>query len=762
MTKKKTTVTDIKDILLKTGEEIDSSEYATKIGILGTNPKTKKGELKKFKENYGYSEEKEVTDKISKDDFINNILPNTSTKLSSQTIQSIECAWQIDNENIYVILDNVTTNTSSNLQQETHKSLYIFKCTCTIKELNSELDGTGVSVDKELVDYKTSTAAQLQSSISTWYKTLRLIAIVGLLSVLVYVGIRILISSTGQEKAKYKKMLTDWVAAMCILFLLQYVMVFTMEMTENITEIFASKNSTGLFEADGSDRLISTVRGQMKSDKTNGYENASFMEMFSWLIIYIVLVIYTCVFVWQYLKRVVMLAFLTMIAPLIALTYPLDKIKDGQAQAFSMWLREYIFNALLPVIHVIIYYMLISSAIDFITTGGNWLYAIVAVGFMIPAEKFFRKMFGFDKASSVGQLGAAAGGAMVMNAINKMKTGGSGGGTGGNSGDSKPVRPRYIPGPGEGRTQTETGQRTSGGRNPAGTQPGDSAGGNTVPGAPEVPQNGGAGTNPSGSTPIDSGSTETGAGSATTGGSMFGESVLGTPEKPTIRKAGFNRVISGVAANAHQRYFNKQNAKKWGRRARKGAVKTLGAAALGTFGLAAGIASGDPTNAFKYGAAAAAVGAKGADTLDEKAMKSAKENKEGIQENILGTSAFNMNKATKELNSDLDFVRTCDELGMTKKEREEAVRQFHANGITNAEDIKNAMDIRVKNKEEGENVSQKEIIAATKLHKKLGKSYWGQPANQEKFKKELIAKGSSEAQANKAIRLISDLKGDLS
>ena len=80
----------------------------------------------------------------------------------------------------------------------------------------------------------------------------------------------------------------------------------------------------------------------------------------------------------------------------------------------------------------------------------------------------------------------------------------------------------------------------------------------------------------------------------------------------------------------------------------------------------------------------------------------AKENKEGIQENILGTSAFNMNKATKELNSDLDFVRTCDELGMTKKEREEAVRQFHANGITSKEDIKNAMDIRMQEKEKGE------------------------------------------------------------
>lgn len=265
-----------------------------------------------------------------------------------------------------------------------------------------------------------STAKQLQRSISTWYKTLRMIAIVGLLSVLVYVGIRILISSTGQDKAKYKKMLADWVAAMCILFLLQYVMVFTMQMTEKVIEIFDTKNMVGYDEKNDDkpyDVLISKARAGV--GETND-STESFAEIFAYIVIYIVLVIYTMVFLWQYLKRVVMLAFLTMIAPLIALTYPLDKIKDGQAQAFTMWIREYVFNALLPVIHTIIYYMLVSSAINFIVDGGNWLYAIVAVGFMMPAEKFFRKMFGFDKASSIGQLGAAAGGAMVMNAINKM------------------------------------------------------------------------------------------------------------------------------------------------------------------------------------------------------------------------------------------------------------------------------------------------------------------------------------------------------
>lgn len=35
-----------------------------------------------------------------------------------------------------------------------------------------------------------------------------------------------------------------------------------------------------------------------------------------------------------------------MIAPLVALTYPIDKVKDGKAQAFDMWFKEYTMNAI--------------------------------------------------------------------------------------------------------------------------------------------------------------------------------------------------------------------------------------------------------------------------------------------------------------------------------------------------------------------------------------------------------------------------------
>ena len=51
------------------------------------------------------------------------------------------------------------------------------------------------------------------------------------------------------------------------------------------------------------------------------------------------------------------MAFLTIISPIVALTYPIDKM-DGEAKGFNMWLREFIFNALLQPLHYILYYIL--------------------------------------------------------------------------------------------------------------------------------------------------------------------------------------------------------------------------------------------------------------------------------------------------------------------------------------------------------------------------------------------------------------------
>lgn len=286
----------------------------------------------------------------------------------------------------------------------------------------------------------------LHSTIASWYVSLRNLAVVALMLVLVYVGIRIVISSTASDKAKYKQMLIDWLVALCILFCLHYIMTFTTTIVNEITgaitgaqdtngnnvavKVEGDSDSTVEFNTD----LMGLIRFKMQAPNVSG--------KILYLILYLAMVIYTFMFTFYYLKRVLTIAFLTLISPLVAMTYPIDKIRDGKAQAFDMWLKEYVFNALLQPFHLIIYSIFVGSAIDL--AAKNPLFAIVALAFITPAEKILRKFFGFEKASTAGALGAvasAAGGAAVMNHMRNLmapKKGAGGGGSKGIKTKNKP------------------------------------------------------------------------------------------------------------------------------------------------------------------------------------------------------------------------------------------------------------------------------------------------------------------------------------
>ncbi len=84
-------------------------------------------------------------------------------------------------------------------------------------------------------DSSSSLAGKLQITIATWYRVMRDVSLVGLLSILVYIAIRIIMSSATRDRAKYKKMLGNWFAAICLLFVLHFMMslVFTATRSNN-------------------------------------------------------------------------------------------------------------------------------------------------------------------------------------------------------------------------------------------------------------------------------------------------------------------------------------------------------------------------------------------------------------------------------------------------------------------------------------------------------------------------------------------------
>ena len=335
---------------------------------------------------------------------------------------------------------------------------------------------SGETVSQEL------TSIRLQPTISSWYLTLRNLALVVLLSVLLYIGIRIVTSTAAQDKAKYKEKLSSWIIAMCILFFMHYIMAFATMVVGAISEGINTinkpiivtmpnlededyevevieTNDEGKAETKGvkarewfetaglivggdeyawPTNLMGRLRLSMQMDANLTEDNQTLRQL-GYVVLFLVLVFYTIAFLVVYIKRLIMLAFLTMIAPLVAMTYPLDKMNDGNAQAFNMWLKEYVFNLLIQPLHLILYTMLVGSAIEF--ASENMIYAIVAIGFIFEAEKILRRFFGFDKASTVDANGSAVGGALAMAGVNQLrrlagagKRGRSGNGSGGGSG----------------------------------------------------------------------------------------------------------------------------------------------------------------------------------------------------------------------------------------------------------------------------------------------------------------------------------------
>lgn len=382
----------------------------------------------------------------------------------------------------------------------------------------TKIDGTNSA--EEIKTTQVSSAKTLQPTIAKWYKTFRNIAIVALLSILVYVGIRITLSSISSDKAKYKQMLMDWIVALCLVFLLHYIMAFSVTINEKIikaisaisgssaedkikevekaknnlldattagkdstdsttsevgsgVELFiikktgdsddtvkrayktlvgddsdidknknngyASKKDSYFYNrfvfGDGEDKdptaLIwpandymtqARIKGQQRSVDNEGKEKKDDSQMAvtraGYNVIYVVLVIYTIIFCFTYLKRVIYMAFLTIIAPLVAITYPIDKMNDGKAQAFDMWFKEYLFNLLIQPMHLILYTVLIGSAMDF--ASQNIFYVVVALGFFMPAEKLLRSFFGFGKAQTPPMFGGPAMSAVMMSGINKL------------------------------------------------------------------------------------------------------------------------------------------------------------------------------------------------------------------------------------------------------------------------------------------------------------------------------------------------------
>lgn len=515
-------------------------------------------------------------------------------------------------------------------------------------EYKSEKIGAGNVGDDS--DTGNSTIADLKGTISTWYQALRMVAIVGLLSVLVYVGLRMVTSAVATDKAKYKEMFVDWVIALCLVFFLHYIMVFTMTMVQELQNLFISNNNsiTAEGETKTKTKTINTVLvhfnspGELLLDKWDTYfptnlvgynrilaSNPDAIPKLTYTIMYLALTFYTVYFFFIYIKRVIILTFLTIIAPLVALTYPIDKVKDSKAQAFEFWLREYIVNSMIPIVHLILYTVLVTSALDLAVKSP--LYAICVLAFIVPAEKIVKEMFGI-KSSTAPALGGFAGGALAAQMVQKLGKGGKDKGKDGKSDkirtkdDKNVTDPNLVEGDGLDALAGADVDAGNGGIPMAGA--GGGAGANPTPNqAPRTQQPSGEPQRQGPPTRFQAGMQN--AWNATGGRVVSAISDSWNSDKNRQRRKNFGNMLRrkyNIPRGKTGRTLLKRAAKGVGRTYLKGAALIGGAA----IGLAGGIVGGDMNDMWK----GAALGGTAGSQLGKKASAGIESLAGTVQEDV--------------------------------------------------------------------------------------------------------------------------------
>ncbi len=204
---------------------------------------------------------------------------------------------------------------------------------------------------------------KIKNSISEVYYICRIISLVLSLLVLIYIGIRMAISTVASEQAKYKKMLFSWVESIVILFLMPYIMSAIFLFGEAITGIFYNIRCDLLgTQVPGTSGTYGVFEESMRLATFDsifslaGY-NLAMLSVAYWCLLYT-----EVKFLWLYSKRLLMVGFLIVISPLITITYSMDKAGDGRAQAFSTWIKEFLLNVLIQPLHALLYLIFIFSA----------------------------------------------------------------------------------------------------------------------------------------------------------------------------------------------------------------------------------------------------------------------------------------------------------------------------------------------------------------------------------------------------------------
>lgn len=233
--------------------------------------------------------------------------------------------------------------------------------------------------------------------------------------ILVYMGIRVLLISTADKKAKFKQLIMYWIKGVAILFLFPYVIRYAILLNHGIvTYIYANagksieNDSPGIgsnvnqgYELKEAESLEDSEEGKTNYMQTmyNKAANSSNPRM-AYAICWFIMLIQMIQFWIVYMMRFIKITFLIAIFPLIAISYAIDKIGDGKSQAFDHWFKEFLLEVFVQTFHAINYVVVMGIVFKFAST--NWFLAIIGITYVSKGSDIIRSLFAQMRGGGAG------------------------------------------------------------------------------------------------------------------------------------------------------------------------------------------------------------------------------------------------------------------------------------------------------------------------------------------------------------------------
>lgn len=273
------------------------------------------------------------------------------------------------------------------------------------RDLTHDKNGNEIPVEKRKKSdiSENSLINVLKQTIAGWYYSFRFLALMVMLVLLIYLGIKLAVASVATEKALYKRVLTDWVVGLILVFFMHYIILamitFNEILVDEISKIKIGYGSMEVYEYGLKERA---QNGVTDSDmeisiydevRTRAYD-ARLSVGTTGMVMYLYLIYYAWKFSFLYLKRYLVIAVLIIMSPIIAVMYAYNKIKTGKASVFSNWFKELFFMIMLQSIHALMYVVFLEQALAIsLSSIGGIIFAFVMLNFMTKAEEIFRKIF---------------------------------------------------------------------------------------------------------------------------------------------------------------------------------------------------------------------------------------------------------------------------------------------------------------------------------------------------------------------------------